>query len=68
MTGESDREMTSDRSGSEESKGYEEKIRKERRGTPDVRRRTWNIGCGLAVFQMKGFDPTPITRASDHTG
>lgn len=68
MTGESDRKMTSVCSGSEESKGYEKKIRKERRGTLEGRRRTGNIGCGLAVFQMKGFDPTPITRASDYIG
>jgi hypothetical protein len=50
MTVESDRKMTSVCLVSEESKGCEEKIRKERIGTLDVRRRTWNIGCGLAVF------------------
>ncbi len=68
MTGESEGKMKPVCSGSKESKGYEEKIRNERRGTLEGRRRTGNIGCGLAVFQMKGFDPTPITRASDYTG
>jgi hypothetical protein len=68
MTGESDRQMTSVCFGSEESKEYDENIRKERKGTLDVKRRTGNIECGLAVFQMKGFDPTPISQASDYTG
>jgi hypothetical protein len=50
MTGESDRKMTSVCSGSEESKGYEKKIRKERRGTLEGRRRTGNIMRWFAGF------------------
>jgi hypothetical protein len=50
MTGESDRKMTSVCLGNEESKGCEEKIRKERRDTLDGRRLAWNIMRWFAGF------------------
>jgi hypothetical protein len=53
MTGESDRQMTSVCLGSEESKGYEEKIRKERRGTHEGRRLAWTIMMWFAGFLEK---------------
>jgi hypothetical protein len=62
MTGESDRKMTSVCLGSEESKGYEEKIRKERRGTLDGRQLVWNIMMWFAGFSEEKEairDPNP---------
>ncbi len=53
MTGESDRQMTSVCFGSEESKEYDEKIRKERRGTLNGRQLVWNIMRWYGGFSFK---------------
>jgi hypothetical protein len=59
MTGESDRKMTSVCLGIEESKGYEEKIRKERKGTLDGRRLAWNIVMWFGGFLDKRIRSDP---------
>lgn len=53
MTGESDRQMTSVCFGSEESKEYDEKIRKERRGTLNGRQLVWNIMRWFACLSVE---------------